>query len=106
MVPFMSLANYTTSREAARAWGCHRTSVLRRCAKGHVPGAFKDDLGKWRIPVSEEPPPLPVRGKLTEKERREVARLAHAGENRTWLARRFNIERHHVYRLMRAYPPL
>ncbi len=78
--------------------------MTRRCARGDIPGAHKDELGKWRIPFSESPPKLPAY-KLTEGEKREIAKLAHAGENRTRLALRYNIERQHVYRLMRAYPP-
>ncbi len=74
-----------SSHEAARAWGWHKTTVTCRCARGDVPGAHEDELGKWRVPFSESPPELPAY-KLTEGEKREVARRAHAGENRTRLA--------------------
>ncbi len=50
---------YVTSHEAAKAWGWHKTTVTRRCSRGIIPGAFKDELGKWRIPASESPPSCP-----------------------------------------------
>ena len=96
---------YMSSHQAARAWAWHRTTVTRHCNRGDIPGAHKDGLGKQRIPFSESEPEVPAY-KLTEGEKREIARLAHGGENRTWLARRYNIERQHVYRLMRMYPLL
>ena len=93
-----------SSHEAARAWGWHKTTVTRRYAKGIIPGAFKDELGKWRIPFFESPPELPAY-KLTEGQKREIARRAHAGENRTHLAEEFGVKRQHIYRMMRVYHP-
>ena len=94
---------YMRSHEAARTWGWYKTTVTRRCARGDIPGAYKDELGKWRIPFSESPPELPAY-KLTESEKREVARRAHAGENRTHLAQEFGIRRQHIYRMKAMYP--
>ncbi len=70
---------YMSSHEAARAWGWYKTTVTCRCARGDVPGAHEDELGKWRVPFSESPPELPVY-KLTEGEKREVARRARRGK--------------------------
>ena len=94
---------YMSSHEAARAWGCYPTTVRRRCERGVIPGAYRDELGRWRIPFSESPPEMPAY-KLTEGQKREIARRAHAGENRTHLAQEFGVERQHVYRMMREYP--
>lgn len=91
--------------EAARLWGLSLNVVRYSCQQGRIPGAFKNERGWWRIPEEKEPPGLPRRSKLTEGERREIARLAHAGANRSKLARDYGVQREHVYHLMRTYPP-
>ena len=98
---------YMSTRQAAERWG-RNVEVLRRMLKrGMVPGAVRNGTrGNWCIPVSDAPPfALPRRTKLAEEDRREIARLAHAGANRTELARAYGIKRLHVYHLMEKYPP-
>ena len=95
---------YLSVPEAARLWGRSFTSVRDFCRFGMIPGAYKNERGWWRIPEAKEPPGLPRLNKLTEEERREIARLAHKGANRSRLARDHGITREHVYHLMRTYP--
>jgi hypothetical protein len=99
------MVSYLSVPEAARRWDRPPNSVQMFCRRGLIPGAFKNERGWWRIPEGDEPPGLHRTAKLTEDERREIARLAHAGANRSKLARDYGVERQHVYHLMGKYPP-
>jgi hypothetical protein len=68
------------------------------------PRRAQGEDGYYKIPKGPEPPGLPRHAKLTEKEGREIARLAHAGANRIRLAKRHGVKPNHVHRLMRKYP--
>ena len=94
-----------TLRQAARRWQRDPGTLRDFCRRGLIPGAYKNGSGYWRIPEGDEPPGLHRGVKLTEEERREIARLAHGGANRTELAKAYGIERLHVYHLMGRYPP-
>lgn len=94
------LMRYLSVPEAARLWGRDPNNVRKFCRRGQIPGAFKNERGWWRIPEGDEPPGLHRRGKLTEEERREIARLAHEGADRSKLARAYGVKRIHVYHLM------
>lgn len=98
---------YMSTREAAERWGRDVTVLRQLLKRGMIPGAERNGpRGNWRIPAHGFPPvALPSREKLTEEERREIARLAHDGANRTRLARAYGVQRLHVYRLMKKYPP-
>ena len=98
---------YMNTREAAERWGRDVTVLRRFLNRGMVPGAERNGKrGNWRIPDSDAPPvALPRRTKLAEEDRREIARLAHAGAKRSELARAYGIKRLHVYHLMEKYPP-
>lgn len=94
------------TEEAARRWGRDPSMIRSLCRQGRIPGAFKDESGSGRLPAQDSPPVAsPRREKHSEKERREIASLAHAGANRTRLAREYGVKRLQVYRWMRAYPP-
>ncbi len=95
---------FSSARQAALAWGRDPGVVQDLCRRKEIPGAFKGKDGRYKIPRGPEPPDLPRRDKLTEEEGREIARLAHAGANRTRLAQRHGIKRNHVHWLMRKYP--
>jgi hypothetical protein len=95
---------FPSARQAALAWGRDPGVVQDLCRRKEMPGAFKGEDGRYKIPKGPEPPGLPKRDKLTEEEGREIARLAHAGANGTRLAERHGIKRNHVHWLMRKYP--
>ncbi len=99
------LMRYLSVQEAARLWERRPDSIRDFCRRGLIPGAHKNESGWWRIPEGDEPPGLHRRGKLTEEERREIARLAHEGADRSKLARAYGVKRIHVYHLMGRYPP-
>jgi hypothetical protein len=95
---------FPSARQAALAWGRSPKVIADLCQRGLVPGAFKGEDGCYRIPKGPEPPGLPRGVKLTEGQRREIARLAHAGVKRTRLAKQFGVQPLHVYHLMKMYP--
>ena len=69
---------FYSARQAELAWGRDPGVVQDLCRRKEVPGAFKGEDGRYKIPKGPEPPGLPRRDKLTE-EGREIAHLAHAG---------------------------
>jgi hypothetical protein len=103
---------YETADEAAPRLKIGARMLKRRLARGEVPGARKvPHRGKevWILPTDATLAPLPTgrppkRGRpLSEDERRTLAARAHAGENRSALAREYGIDRSHVYWLMSRY---
>ncbi len=73
---------FSSARQAELAWGRDPGVVQDLCRRKEVPGAFKGEDGRYKIPKGPEPPGPPRRDKLTEEEGREIARLAHAGARR------------------------
>ncbi len=96
---------FDSATEAAKVWGRDVDVIRVLCRTGLLPGAFKDGRD-WKIPFEAEATVRAhKREKLTKEDRREIARLAHAGANRSRLARAYGVERLHVYRMMEKYPP-
>ena len=90
----------------ARNCGVNPEVLKRKCRAGEIPGARKipwRGRGLWVVPVGTRMPP-DRRRTLNERRAREVARRAHAGENKAALAREFGINRWTVYELMDRYP--
>ena len=85
------------ARQAALAWGRDLGVVQDLCRRKEIPGALRGGDGYYKIPKGPGPPGLPKRDKLTEEEGREIARLVHAGANRTRLAEKRGIKRSHVH---------
>jgi hypothetical protein len=103
-------AGYETADAAALRTGANARALKRRMARGEIDGARKIPWAGGDVWVVPEGAPIPApegRGRrtLTEDGRRELARRAHDGENRTRLAETFGVDRSYVYRLMRRYPP-
>ena len=82
---------FPSARQAALTWGRDPGVVQDLCRRKEIPGALRGEDGYYKIPKGPEPPGLPRRAKLTEKEGRGIARLAHAGANRTRLAEKYGI---------------
>ena len=66
------------AEQAAKRWDRDLTIIREFCRRGMIPGAKKLKRD-WSIPAYDSPPvALPRRDKLSEEERREVARQGHA----------------------------
>ena len=93
------------AEQAAKRWDRDPTIIREFCRRGMIPGAEKLKRD-WSIPAYDSPPvSLPRRDKLSEEDRREIARQGHGGANRTKLAQAYGVKRLHVYHLMKKYPP-
>ena len=93
-----------TAKQAAEMWDRDPTVIRDFCRRGLIPGAVKGKK-EWSVPASDSPPvSLPTRAKLSEDERREIARRAHAGADRSQLARTFGVGRQTIYRMIEEYP--
>ena len=98
---------YESIHAAARNSGANPEVLRRKCRAGEIPGARKvpwRGRGLWVVPEGTRMPP-DRRRSLSEARGREVARRAHAEENKAALARDFGINRWTVYDLMERYPP-
>ena len=47
---------YVTTNQYREATGLAERTLKRYLAQGKIPGALKDDDGRWRIPADAEPP--------------------------------------------------
>ena len=61
------LEYFSSARQAALAWGNDPSVVQDLCRRKEIPGAFKGEDGRYKIPKGPEPPGLPRRDKLTKK---------------------------------------
>lgn len=97
-----------SAREAAKSWGRDVTVLRQLLKKGLIPGAERN--GPCRVALGAYRPTTPRpscfrAGTSLRRKNGARSRLAHAGANRTKLARAYGVKRLHVYRMMEKYPP-
>jgi hypothetical protein len=70
LVAMIGVVEIWAARETVRRFESSSSGFLNR-------GAYRYELGRWRMPFSESPPELPAY-KSPKGEKREIAKLAHA----------------------------
>jgi hypothetical protein len=53
------LEYFSSARQAALAWGNDPGLVQDLCRRKEIPGAFKGEDGRYKIPKGPEPPACP-----------------------------------------------